>query len=94
MNLLNKPADTNYTLMVNKVQNGYILTLLNEDGETVRTLIASRYSLRDYSEYSFCSAVEAMWEYADSLVAPAAVNTPTLDPTMEVLIKEHKESEL
>lgn len=88
-----KQPVTNYTIMINKVENGYILHLLNDDGETVRTLIAARYSLRDYSEYSFCSAIEALWDYAESLNKTA--QEPMLDEAaQESIMKEAKESEL
>ena len=62
-----KQEDTNYTLMISKVSNGYVLHLLNNDGETVRSAIASEYAVRDYSSYSFCSAVEHLWDYAEKL---------------------------
>jgi hypothetical protein len=62
-----KQEDTNYTLMISKVSNGYVLHLLNEDGETVRSAIASEYAIRDYSSYSLCSAIEELWSYAEKL---------------------------
>lgn len=62
-----KQEDTNYTLMISKVSNGYVLHLLNNDGETVRSAIASEYAIRDYGSSSLCSAIEELWSYAEKL---------------------------
>lgn len=90
--------DTNYTLMVTKVSNGYVLCLLNDDGETVRTAVASSYALRDYSSHSFCSAVEELWDYADKLDKAAAPLTPEedaeIDKLIAVSVAEAREAEL
>lgn len=94
---------TNYTLMVTKVSNGYVLCLLNDDGETVRTAVASSYALRDYSSHSFCSAVEELWNYAEKLdkaaePVPPAIFSPVEADAVEYAvapeIKESRESEL
>jgi hypothetical protein len=76
-----KQEDTNYTLMITRVSNGYVIHLLNEDGETVRSAIASEYAIRDYSSYSLCSAIEELWGYAEKLErdkrpVPAATFSP------------------
>ena len=85
--------DTNYTLMVSKVSNGYVLSLLNDDGETVRTAVASSYALRDYASHSFCSAVEELWDYADKLDKLDKLATP-LVPKIAVSVAEAHESDL
>lgn len=85
-----KQEDTNYTLMISKVSNGYVLHLLDAEGGTVRSAIAAEYSIRDYSSYALCSAIEELWNYAERLskatepVPPAA----TQDVTMQQLPDE------
>ena len=82
-----KQEDTNYTLMIAKVSNGYVLHLLNDDGETVRTAIASDYAIRDYSSYSLCAAIETLWDWAEKL------NPVVTDAPLDTIV-EAKESEL
>jgi len=100
-----KQEDTNYTLMISKVSNGYVLHLLNEDGETVRSAIASEYSVRDYSSYSLCSAIEELWSYAEKLEKAAKPQVTIVSGLMPVpdmgtavycadIAPEAKESEL
>lgn len=94
--------DTNYTLMVSKVSNGYVLSLLNDDGETVRTAVASNYALRDYASHSFCSAVEELWDYAEKLdkaaapmpPVPPAIFSPVEADAVEYAVAEARESDL
>jgi hypothetical protein len=93
-----KQEDTNYTLMITKVSNGYVLHLLNNDGETVRSAIASEYAIRDYSSYSLCSAMEELWSYAEELEEAAKPQVPVpvtaSDVTMQKLLDEAKEAGL
>ena len=86
--------DTNYTLMVTKVSNGYVLCLLNDDGETVRTAVASSYALRDYSSHSFCSAVEELWDYAEKLERDNTPPVPMPADSAESSVAEARETEL
>lgn len=86
--------DTNYTLMVTKVSNGYVLCLLNDDGETVRTAVASSYALRDYSSHSFCSAVEELWDYAEKLERDNTPQVPMPADSAESSVAEARETEL
>ena len=93
-----KQEDTNYTLMIARVSNGYVLHLLNEDGETVRSAIASEYAVRDYSSNSLCSAIEELWDYAEKLTKAAEPQVPVpvtaSDVTMQKLLDEAKEADL
>lgn len=73
MTFIPKQPGVNYTVMVTKVANGYILNLLDDDGETIRTTIASEYNTRDYTSFSLCSALEALWNYAEKLAKAAAI---------------------
>jgi hypothetical protein len=78
-----KQEGTNYTLMISKVSNGYVLQLLNEDGETVRSAIASEYAVRDYSSYALCSAIEELWSYAEKLSKAAEPVPPAIFSPVE-----------
>ena len=78
----------NYTVMVTKAANGFILQLLNEDGETIMTAIASDCGLRDYSSYNFVTAMESLWEYAEQLERaklPPVAEAREADTAMELL---------
>jgi len=101
MSFNTKQSDTNYTIMIDRVSNGYMLHLLNSDGETVRSAIASEYAVRDYSSYSLCSALEELWAYAEklnkqaeALDAELAENFDTVAPdtTMQQLLDEASQS--
>lgn len=84
-----QPA-VNYTVMVTKAANGFILQLLNEDGETGMTAIASEYGLRDYSNYNFVTAMESLWDYAEQLeLAKRPQVAVPVDTTMQQLLDEH-----
>ena len=89
----------NYTVMVTKAANGFILQLLNEDGETIMTAIASNDSLRGYSTADFIKAVESLWEYAEQLDRanrpPVAMPVDTtMQPLLDELVAEARESAL
>lgn len=84
-----QPA-VNYTVMVTKAANGYIIQQLNEDGETIMTAIASNDSLRGYSNYNFVTAMESLWEYAEQLeLAKRPLVAMPVDTTMQQLLDEH-----
>ena len=103
-----KQPAVNYTVMVTKAANGYVLLLLNADGETIMTAIASEYGMRDYSNYNFITAMEALWDYAEQLekdkqalakelAEELAENFDTVphesDVTMQQLLDEHVAAE-
>lgn len=70
-----KQLGVNYTVMITKAANGYILNLLDANGETVRTTIATDYNVRDYASTSLCTALEALWDYAETLANAAKAKT-------------------
>ena len=101
MNFNKQQPRTNYTVMVTKVSNGFILCLLNGEGEPVREAIASEYGLRDYSNYNFVTALESLYDYAEQLekanqplVAVPHAPDVTLAALLEEAVAEAREAEL
>jgi hypothetical protein len=88
-----KQEYTTYTVMINRAANGFILQLLDSDGEIARTAIATEYGIRDYSSNSLCSAIEELWGYAEKLVKDEAALTAELAENFDT-VAEARESEL
>jgi len=62
-----KQNSTNYTLIIDKVANGYLLQLLDIDGYVVVHAVADDSIIRGYSTHALGAVVESMWEYAETL---------------------------
>jgi len=62
-----KQNGTNYTLMIDKVSNGYLLQLLDVNGYVVAHAVADDSTIRGYSAHALGAVIESLWEYAETL---------------------------
>lgn len=81
--------NSKHTIMISPAANGYILTLLDEDGETLGTAVAGNTDLRGYSKHCLITAIETL---QDS-VNPVVPSNPAAE-LLSIAIKEARESEL
>ena len=84
-----KQNSTNYTLMIDKVANGYLLQLLDVDGYVVAQAVADDSAIRGYSEHSLGAIIESLWEYAETL-GNITKNTPATAETKSVAAAEQE----